>query len=85
MGDGDFLMGASALWTARRYRLPLLVIVANNRSFFNDEVHQQRVAGQRSRPAANRWIGQRIADPIPDVAALARSLGLVGYQGGPPG
>jgi thiamine pyrophosphate-dependent acetolactate synthase large subunit-like protein len=79
MGDGDFLMGASALWTARRYRLPLLVIVANNRSFFNDEVHQQRVAGQRSRPAANRWIGQRIADPIPDVAALARSLGLVGY------
>jgi thiamine pyrophosphate-dependent acetolactate synthase large subunit-like protein len=43
LGDGDFLMGASALWTAAHYRLPVLVVVANNRSFFNDEVHQERV------------------------------------------
>jgi thiamine pyrophosphate-dependent acetolactate synthase large subunit-like protein len=35
-GDGDFLMGATALWTAVHYNIPLLVVVANNRSFFND-------------------------------------------------
>ncbi|HEY7077396.1 MAG TPA: thiamine pyrophosphate-dependent enzyme [Solirubrobacteraceae bacterium] len=78
LGDGDFLMGASALWTAARYRLPLLVVVANNRSFFNDEIHQERVARARGRAVENRWIGQHIRDPEPDVAALARSLGLRG-------
>jgi thiamine pyrophosphate-dependent acetolactate synthase large subunit-like protein len=79
LGDGDLLMGASALWTAARYRLPLLVVVANNRSYGNDEVHQERVARQRGRPVENRWIGQHIRDPDPDLAALARSLGLRGY------
>jgi thiamine pyrophosphate-dependent acetolactate synthase large subunit-like protein len=76
LGDGDFLMGCSALWTAAHYELPLLVIVANNRSFFNDEVHQERVARARDRPVENRWVGQRIQEPDPDLAAVARGLGL---------
>jgi thiamine pyrophosphate-dependent acetolactate synthase large subunit-like protein len=79
LGDGDLLMGAGALWTAAHYELPLLVVVANNNSFFNDEVHQERMARQRSRPVENRWIGQAIRDPEPDLAGLARSLGLTGY------
>ncbi len=78
LGDGDLLMGAGALWTAAHYRLPLVVVVANNRSFFNDEVHQERVAHRRDRPVENRWIGQHIRDPDPDLAGLARSLGLDG-------
>jgi thiamine pyrophosphate-dependent acetolactate synthase large subunit-like protein len=79
LGDGDLLMGAGALWTAAHYKLPLLVVIANNNSFFNDEVHQERVARQRGRPVENRWIGQAIRDPEPDLAGLARSLGLTGY------
>jgi thiamine pyrophosphate-dependent acetolactate synthase large subunit-like protein len=79
LGDGDTLMGATALWTAAHHRLPLLVVVANNRSFGNDEIHQERVATTRGRPVANSWIGQHIRDPEPDIAGLARSLGLVGY------
>lgn len=79
LGDGDFLMGAQALWTAANQRLPLLVVVANNRSFFNDEVHQERMAVARERPVANRSVGIAIADPDPDPAALARSLGLRGH------
>ena len=79
LGDGDCLMGATALWTAAHYRLALLVVVCNNRSFFNDEVHQERVARHRGRPVENRWIGQHIRDPDPDLAALARSLGLRGH------
>jgi hypothetical protein len=62
-GDGDFLMGVTALWTAVHYRIPLLIVIANNRSFFNDEVHQERVARMRGRPVENKWIGQRMADP----------------------
>ncbi|MFT3864255.1 MAG: thiamine pyrophosphate-binding protein [Solirubrobacterales bacterium] len=79
LGDGDFLMGCQALWTAARHRLPLLVVVANNRSFFNDEVHQERMALARGRAVENRAVGIAIDDPDPDLAALARSLGLRGH------
>ena len=78
-GDGDFLMGATAIWTAAHYRIPLLLVVANNRSFFNDEVHQERMALLRGRPVENKWIGQRIADPHIDLAALARAQGAQGF------
>jgi thiamine pyrophosphate-dependent acetolactate synthase large subunit-like protein len=76
LGDGDFLMGGTAVWTAAHYRLPLLIVVANNAFFYNDVVHQERVAAQRHRPAKNSWIGQAITDPQPDLPTLARSLGL---------
>jgi thiamine pyrophosphate-dependent acetolactate synthase large subunit-like protein len=76
LGDGDFLMGGTAIWTAAHYRLPLLIVVANNASFHNDVVHQERMAAQRGRPARNSWIGQAISDPDPDLPAFARSLGF---------
>jgi thiamine pyrophosphate-dependent acetolactate synthase large subunit-like protein len=79
LGDGDFLMGCTAIWTAVHYRIPVLMIVSNNNSFFNDELHQDRMARQRNRPVANRWIGQRIADPEPDLATLARGQGAEGF------
>jgi thiamine pyrophosphate-dependent acetolactate synthase large subunit-like protein len=63
------------LWTAANYRIPLVVVVANNRSFYNDEVHQERVARMRGRPVENKWIGQRIDDPAIDLAAMARAQG----------
>jgi thiamine pyrophosphate-dependent acetolactate synthase large subunit-like protein len=78
-GDGDFLMGVTALWTATHYRIPLLVVVANNRSFFNDELHQERVARTRGRPVENRWIGQRIDAPDIDLAAMGRAQGALGF------
>jgi thiamine pyrophosphate-dependent acetolactate synthase large subunit-like protein len=78
-GDGDFLMGVTALWTAVHYRIPLLLAVANNRSFYNDEVHQERVALMRKRPVANKWIGQRMSDPDVDLAGMARAQGAQGF------
>jgi len=72
-------MGATALWTAVHYKIPLLLVVANNRSFYNDEVHQERVARMRGRPVENKWIGQRIADPDIDLAGLARAQGAQGF------
>jgi hypothetical protein len=36
------------------------------------------MALERGRPVANRWIGQRIREPDPDLAGFARSLGLNG-------
>lgn len=79
LGDGDFLMGVSAFWTAATADVPLLVVVCNNRSFYNDEIHQERVAKTRERPVANKWIGQRIDNPAPDLAMMARAQGLQGF------
>lgn len=78
LGDGDTMMSVSALWTAAHYKLPFLAIVSNNRSFFNDEIHQERVARTRGRPVENKWIGQRIGNPDIDIAAIARAQGLIG-------
>jgi len=78
-GDGDFMMGVTAVWTAAHYRIPLLIVVANNRSFFNDELHQERVARIRNRPVENRWIGQRISEPDIDIAGIARAQGAIGF------
>ena len=76
MGDGDFLMGASALWTAAHYGIPLLLIVNNNRSYGNDVGHQKTMAENRGRPVANKWIGQSLENPRVDIPAQARSYGV---------
>jgi thiamine pyrophosphate-dependent acetolactate synthase large subunit-like protein len=76
LGDGDFMQGGTALWTAAHYSIPVLIIIANNRSNFNDEVHQEAVANERNRPKENRWIGQRIDDPAIDLAGFAKSQGV---------
>jgi len=78
LGDGDFLMGVTSLWTAVHYGIPCLMLVANNRSFYNDELHQERVAKERARPVENKWIGQRIDEPAIDLAMMARAQGAEG-------
>jgi thiamine pyrophosphate-dependent acetolactate synthase large subunit-like protein len=79
LGDGDYLMGLTALWTGVHYRIPVLIIVGNNQSFFNDELHQERMARVRDRPVENRWIGMRMSDPAFDLAMLARGQGAKAY------
>ena len=79
LGDGDFLMTSNALWTAAKYQIPLLVVVLNNRSYYNDEEHQERMARWRQRPVENKGIGIRIEDPAPDLAAIARALSVDGF------
>ena len=76
LGDGDFLMGCTAFWTAARYGIPLLAVIANNRSFYNDEIHQERVANMRGRNPANKWIGQHIGGPDIDLAGDGAGAGL---------
>jgi thiamine pyrophosphate-dependent acetolactate synthase large subunit-like protein len=76
--DGDLLFTVSALWTAVHHRIPLLILVCSNRSYFNDEEHQERIAMVRNRPVENKTIGIRIEDPNVDFAAMARTYGCWG-------
>jgi thiamine pyrophosphate-dependent acetolactate synthase large subunit-like protein len=75
VGDGDFLMGNTAVWTAAHYQMPMVLVVCNNRSFYNDERHQGRMAKARGRPEENKWIGQHLRDPDVDIAGMARMMG----------
>ena len=75
IGDGDLHMGIGALWTAVHYRLPVLIVVNNNVSFVNDEIHQSQVATNRGRPVENSWIGMRMEAPEVDLAQAARAYG----------
>jgi acetolactate synthase I/II/III large subunit len=79
IGDGDFLMTSNSLWTAAKYQIPLLVVVLNNHSYYNDEEHQERMARWRQRPIENKGIGIRIEDPVPDLTAIARALHVDGF------
>ncbi|HVY56633.1 MAG TPA: thiamine pyrophosphate-binding protein [Xanthobacteraceae bacterium] len=79
--DGDLMFDAGALWTAAKNNIPFLIVMYNNRAYFNDWEHQIRVAELRGTPVERAYIGQDIAGPEPDFATLARSCGW--YAEGP--
>ena len=76
--DGDLLYTPSALWTAAHHHLPLLVVMFNNRSYYNSEEHALDVARVRERPSANAGIGTRLDDPPVNFAQMAQAYGLYG-------
>ncbi len=76
--DGDALFTPSALWTAARERLPLLVVMDNNRGYNNSVEHAERVALTRGRPRHRREEANVIVDPEVDFAGLSRAFGVHG-------
>jgi acetolactate synthase-1/2/3 large subunit len=73
--DGDLMFDAGALWVAAKHRIPLLVVMYNNRAYYNDWEHQIRMAKLRGTPVERAYIGMDMDDPAPDFASLARSMG----------
>ncbi len=76
--DGDLMFDLGALWVAAYYRIPLLVVMFNNRAYYNDWEHQERIARQRGTPVERASIGMEIDKPAPDFATAARALGWYG-------
>jgi len=74
--DGDLLYVVSGLYTAAHHQLPLLTVMFNNRTYGNDEEHQEAVAKTRGRPVENKIVGIRIDDPAPDFARIAQGFGV---------
>jgi thiamine pyrophosphate-dependent acetolactate synthase large subunit-like protein len=74
--DGDLLYVVSGLYTAAHHRLPLLTVMFNNRTYGNDEEHQETMAKARGRPVENKVVGIRIDDPAPDFARIAQGFGV---------
>jgi acetolactate synthase-1/2/3 large subunit len=76
--DGDLMYDAGALWTAAKHRLPILIVMFNNRAYYNDWHHQIRMARSRGTDEGKAHIGMDIFDPEPDFATIARGMGVYG-------
>jgi len=70
IGDGSAMYGVQALWTAAHLKLPIIYVIANNRSY---RIIKERLVSMRS---TNRFTGMDIRDPEIDYTALAKSMGL---------
>jgi len=79
--DGDLMFDAGAMWVAAKHRIPLLVVMYNNRAYYNDWEHQIRMAKLRGTPVERAHIGMDMDGPAPDFASMARSMGW--YSEGP--
>jgi acetolactate synthase-1/2/3 large subunit len=79
--DGDLMFDAGAMWVAAKHRIPMLVVMHNNRAYYNDWEHQIRMAKLRGTPVERAHIGMDVDDPAPDFAAMAKSMGW--YAEGP--
>jgi len=73
--DGDLMFDPGALWVAAKYKIPMLVVMYNNRAYYNDWEHQIRMARHRGTPVERAYIGMDIVKPEIDFAGLARSMG----------
>lgn len=76
--DGDLMFDPGTLWVCAHDKIPMLVVMYNNRAYYNDWEHQIRMARQRGTDEKRAYIGQEINRPAPDFAAMARSFGCYG-------
>jgi acetolactate synthase I/II/III large subunit len=76
--DGDLMYAPGALWTAAHHRIPMLLVMHNNRAYHQEIMHIQRMANRRQRGITNAGIGTKIEDPNIDYATLARGMGVYG-------
>jgi thiamine pyrophosphate-dependent acetolactate synthase large subunit-like protein len=79
--DGELLYLPSALWTAANLKLPVLVVVHDNRQYANTVGHARRIAGHRGRSDERRHEGAGLDQPATDLAALASAYGV--WSAGP--
>jgi len=79
--DGDLMFDAGALWVAAKHKIPMLIVMYNNRAYYNDWEHQIRMAKKRSTPVERAHIGMDLDTPNVDFAGLAKSMGW--YAEGP--
>ena len=79
--DGDLLYAPGVLWTAAHHKIPLLMVMHNNRGYHQEVMHLQRMAALHRRRPDTALIGNEIDNPAIDHAKLAQAHGV--YAEGP--
>jgi benzoylformate decarboxylase len=77
LGDGSAMFGIQGLWTLAKYRVPLIVIVFNNRAYMAVK-NQFRGSQERIRMAAD--LGAELVGPDINFARLAETFGIFGQR-----
>ncbi|MFQ5852902.1 MAG: thiamine pyrophosphate-dependent enzyme, partial [Candidatus Binatia bacterium] len=77
LGDGSTMFGIQGFWTLAKYRVPVLVIVFNNRAYMAVK-NQFRGAEERARLAAQ--LGTDLVGPDLDFTRLAHCFGIFGQR-----
>jgi len=78
LGDGSFQFAVQAMWTAKRFEVPLIVVIFNNRGY---QANRWALAGLKGRAAATeQYIGVSLDDPDIDHVGIARAYGLDGER-----
>ncbi|HYM70520.1 MAG TPA: thiamine pyrophosphate-binding protein [bacterium] len=74
VGDGVVVYGAQGLWSAARYRIPVVFVVFNNGTYMaiKSALHDHT----RYAAKTGTYVGTEIGDPAVDLAGLARSMGV---------
>ena len=71
------MVANGALWTAAHLRIPILIVMMNNRAYHQDLMDTQRIALVRNRGSfATMGIGTEITNPDIDYAKVAQGLGV---------
>ena len=74
--DGDLMVANGVLWTAAHHRIPLLILMHNNRAYHQEVMGIQGLANRHNRGIDRIHIGTKIDDPNIDYAKLAQSMGV---------
>ena len=77
LGDGSCMFGIQGLWTMAKYRVPLVVIVFNNRAYMAVK-NQFRGPEERIKIAAE--LGAELVGPELNFARIADSFGIFGQR-----
>jgi benzoylformate decarboxylase len=77
LGDGSCMFGIQGLWTLAKYRVPLVVIVFNNRAYMAVK-NQFRGPEERIKIAAD--LGAELVGPELNFARIADSFGIFGQR-----
>jgi thiamine pyrophosphate-dependent acetolactate synthase large subunit-like protein len=74
--DGDLMVANGVLWTAAHHRIPLLILMHNNRAYHQEVMGIQGLANRHNRGIDRIGIGTKIDDPNIDYAKLAQAMGV---------
>ncbi len=78
VGDGSYQFAVQALWTAKRFQVPLIIVIFNNLGY---QANRWALSGLRGRAAeTGHFIGISLDDPQIDHVGIARAYGHDGEQ-----
>jgi len=76
--DGDLNYTPGVLWTAAHHRLPMLIVMHNNRAWHQELMFVQYMTGVRGRGTDRGHIGTTLRDPYIDYTKMAAAYGIAG-------